>query len=196
VAKRYLQLLPLIAEVQPRTIVEVGTHRGLRAYALCEQALRFHSDVSYTGYDIFDTEPAQFQADAFNGKGMTTEGRATYRMDKLKLIAPTLQWRFVVGDTRTTLHGQTVAADFAFIDGDHRVDVIRGDAQALRDCAVIAFDDYYRKGASERMPDTTRYGSNVVVDELAAAGAKVSILPYYDVGKHGGRVHLAVVRRT
>lgn len=193
-ATRYLQLMPLIAKVQPRTIVEVGTHRGLRAVALCEQALRFERDVSYVGYDIFDTEPAQFQADAFNGKGMTTQDGAIARMDKLKTRCPSLQWHLVVGDTRSTLHGQAVAADFAFIDGDHRVEVIRGDAQALR-CPVLVFDDYYNAGAGGAMPDTTRYGCNAVVDELEAGGADVTILPHFDVGKHGGRVHLAVVWR-
>jgi hypothetical protein len=107
---------------------------------------------------------------------------------------PGLRFDLIVGDTRQTLHGCEHRADFAFIDGDHRVDAIRGDYAALASCLVVVFDDYYRTDTDGRCPDLDLYGANTVVDTLAADGASVQILPQGDPCKHGGLSHLAVVR--
>ena len=153
------------------------------------------SNLRYTGFDVFETEDMQFHEDALNGKGMPSKAQAELRMRSVQERCPPFQWEFVEGDTRKTLHGTKVKADFAFIDGDHRVEVIRGDAAALN-CAVMVFDDYYRPGADGRIPDLAVYGANQVVDEMRAAGARVEILPAADLCKHGGFSHLAVVRRA
>lgn len=182
-AKRYEKLIELVRKEQPRVIVEVGVHRAMRARAMCEAV---DGPVHYIGYDVFDTLGAQYQEDALNGKGMTTEAKARNRLEALKSVKDGFTYEFVIGDTRDTLHGRTVECDFAFIDGDHRVDAIRGDYAALAGAKVVVFDDYYC-GAG---PDLALYGANTVADE---AGAEV--LPHGDVCKHGGISHLAVVRR-
>lgn len=183
-AKRYEQMLALIDEIKPKSIIEVGVHRGMRANQLCTQATR-HNDVFYTGFDVFDTMDAEFQEAALNGKGMPSKDVADARLGRIAGLGH----MFVVGDTRETLHGKPRYADFAFIDGDHRVDAIRGDYEALKSCKIVVFDDYY---IGDDKPDTELYGANAVVDALPPE--RVEILPIGDKCKHGGYSHLAVVR--
>lgn len=193
-AKRYDQMEALVAQARPERIVEVGVHRGIRAAKMCRWAMASHdSPVAYVGFDVFDTVEECFHAEALNGKGEPNRESAEDRLRKAAL-AGNLAWRFVVGDTRETLHGTRLACDFAFIDGDHRVDAIRGDAAAL-DCPLIVFDDYYLPGPGGELPDLALYGANAVVDEMAAAGATVDLLPHRDRCDHGAWAVLAVVRR-
>lgn len=191
-AKRYDQMEALVAQSRPARIVEVGVHRGVRAAKMCSWAIGSHGGpVSYTGFDVFDTVADNFHAEALNGKGAPDMNAAE---ERLRRVGQNLSWQFVIGDTRNTLHGATVPCDFAFIDGDHRVDAIRGDAAAL-DCPVMVFDDYYLPGPSGELPDLALFGANAVVDEYRAAGASVELLPDRDRCDHGAWAVLAVVRR-
>jgi hypothetical protein len=189
-AKRYDQMFALIDKVKPERIIEVGVHRGIRAAKLCARALVYRQAVDYTGFDVFDTMDAVFLEQALKGKGAPSEAAAASRLNSL---GAALSHRFVVGDTRLTMHGTEQAADFAFIDGDHRVDAIAGDYAAVAGARCVVFDDYYRADENGWLPDLALYGANAVVDELAAAGRKVQILPVADRCKHGGVSHLAVV---
>lgn len=191
-AKRYNHMLALIAEVKPKTIVEVGVHRAKRANMLCREALKHSDFVHYIGYDVFDTMGDQFQADALNGKGTPTEREARKVLDAMP---GGFTYQLVVGDTCETLHGQRIEADFAFIDGDHRVEAIRGDYEALKESKVVVLDDFYVAGARGELPDLTRYGANTLVDELRATGMSVEILPSGDVCNHGAISCLVAVRR-
>lgn len=193
-AKRYDQMEALVAQARPKRIVEVGVHRGVRGAKLCRWAIDSHREpVVYIGYDVFDTVDDEFHAAALNGKGRPGQKAAESRLENVALSGR-LSWGFVVGDTRECLHGQSVSCDFAFVDGDHRLDAIRGDVAAL-DCSLIVLDDYYLPGRLGEIPDLSQYGANAVVDELAAAGASVEILPHKDVCDHGAFSVLAVVRR-
>lgn len=195
-AKRYEQLYPLIRACKPQTIAEVGVHRGMRAMMMAEEALKASPSkpVRYIGFDVFELMSQAFHDAALNGKGIPQRAIAEARMQSVKERFETFSWNFCVGDTRETLHGKRIACDFAFIDGDHRVEAIRGDALGL-DCPLMVFDDYYIAGPDGRLPDLALYGANVVVDELKAAGASVELLPAGDLCNHGGIALLAVVRR-
>lgn len=189
-AKRYDQMFPLIDQVKPRRIIEIGVHRGIRAAKLCARALEHRSSVRYTGFDVFDTMNAEFQEQALNGKGAPNEQQAKAR---LLSLGGGLKFEFAIGDTRKTLHGTEQMVDFAFIDGDHRVDAIAGDYAAVAGAECVVFDDYYRPDENGHLPDLTLYGANATVDALMAAGRRVEILPAGDRCKHGGYSHLAVV---
>lgn len=191
--KRYEQLLARIDLVRPRVIVEVGVHNGVRASLMSRCALTHHKDVRYTGYDVFGMMDAQFHADVLNGKGIPSQAAAKHRLARVAAAARGFRWEFVVGLTQETLHGRTVTADFAFIDGDHRVEAIRADAAAL-DARELVFDDYYLPGPDGRLPDLARYGANRVVEEYRARGAHVELLPLRDRCDHGAWSVLAVVR--
>lgn len=188
-AKRYDQMFPLIEKVRPQKIVEVGVHKGIRAAKLCDAA-KAYVPVEYVGYDVFDTMNSAFQEAALNGKGAPSEQEARRRLGR---VGGNFKFRFVIGDTRKTLHGKKVSADFAFIDGDHRIDAIEGDYEALAGSRCVVFDDYYTVDEGGRIPDLSLYGANFTVDRLKAEGKRVEILPEGDRCKHGGNSHLAVV---
>lgn len=188
-AKRYDQMIRLVEKLKPKRIVEVGVHRAMRASKLCQAALQY-GPVTYTGYDVFETMGAAFQDAALNGKGEPTEFEARRRLD---MVRGPFTYDFVIGDTRETLHGSKIEADFAFIDGDHRVDAIRGDYLALAEVPCVVFDDYYMPDDNGEMPDLSLYGANRIVEDAREAGRKVEILPVADKCKCSGVSHLAVV---
>jgi hypothetical protein len=190
---RYRQLNRLVAELKPHSIVEVGVHRAIRAQAMCLEALTHHADVSYFGFDVFEHEDAEFHAEALNGKGIPQEAMARSKLSAIAASYMRFNYRLFVGDTRVTLHGDPINADFAFIDGDHRVPVIRGDYQALAGSRCIVFDDYYTPGPKGQIPDLSKFGANAIVDELAATHS-VEILPVKDPCNHGAFTQLAVIR--
>jgi hypothetical protein len=210
-ATRYDQLLALIDQHKPDAIVEVGVHRAVRAVAMSERALRHHRKVQYIGFDVFETMGQKFQEEALNGKGMPTEAHARHQLKRAQNVAKAnrteLDVYLVVGDTRKTLHGMGghpegvvippwgSTTTLAFIDGDHRVECIRADYEALKECPVVVFDDYYCPDARGTTVDLVKYGANAVVAELEHYGAKVEVLPAADPCKHGGVIKLAVVRR-
>lgn len=186
-AKRYEQMIDLVPKVKPKIIVEIGVHKALRAYKLCKEALRYQASVHYIGCDIFGLGDEQFQQDALNGKGPPSESQARARLSSIK---SRFTFDLIVGDTTKTLAGTKLPCDFAFIDGDHRVDAIRSDYEAVKEAKCVVFDDYYVE--DQGIPDLTKYGANQLVDELAKT-MKVQILPIGDRCKHGGMSKLAVV---
>jgi len=190
---RYRQLVSLVAQLKPRSIVEVGVHRGIRSQEMCLEALLHRPDVSYTGFDVFEHEDLEFHVAALNGKGICYEAQARAKLSAIAAANLRFNYRLVVGDTRETLHSNPIKADFVFIDGDHRVEVIKGDYLALADSKCIVFDDYYTKGPKGELPDLSRLGANAVVDELRKT-RKVEILPMKDLCNHGAYTQLAVVR--
>lgn len=194
--KRYEQMLSLVAEFAPSTVVEVGVHRAVRASMLCAEALVHAPSVSYVGYDVFETETQRFQDEALNGKGMATEGAARARLSLAQSKSEgRMSFRFVIGDTRRTLHGTKVEVDFAFIDGDHRADTIIEDYRALALSRCVVLDDFYLPDSQGKIVDTSRYGANRLVDLIHPDYASVEILPQGDQTRHGGLSHLVVIRR-
>jgi hypothetical protein len=193
-ALRYHQLTQLIAERKPASIVEVGVHRAIRAEAMCLEALRHRADVTYFGFDVFEHEDEKFHADALNGKGIPAESVARGKLSALSAAYMKFNYRLFVGDTRVTLHNDPIKADFAFIDGDHRAEVIRGDYAALAESGCIVFDDYYTAGPRGELPDLSKFGANAIVDALADTH-NVEILPVKDPCNHGAFTQLAVVTR-
>lgn len=190
-ARRYDQLIDIVREAKPTRIAEIGVHKGLRAALMCREALKYRERVTYVGLDVFDLKDQQFHDDALNGKGMPSEDQARRRLDE---IGPALTWQFVKGDTRETLHGQTLDADLVFIDGDHRLEVIRGDYESVKGAKCVVFDDYYAKLVGDHCPvDLDRHGCNRLIDELKSEGRRVEVLSIADRCVHEAYAQLAVV---
>jgi hypothetical protein len=187
---RYDQLLDLIDESRPRTIIEVGVARAERACAMCLRALRYRSDVHYIGYDVFETMDAAFHAAAYNLKQVLSRSACAERLAAIQKQHEGFTFSLVTGDTRDTLHHKPVVADLVFIDGDHRIDAIHGDYQALRGSSIVVLDDYYV--SDERgCPDIEFVGCNRLVDNM---NGRAVLLPDSDAVRDGGRVQMAVVR--
>lgn len=167
---RYDQLRDLIDKAKPRTILEIGTHNAVRACMMCVQALQHRGYVHYTGYDLFEDATAETNKTEMNGKGPGSLMLVKEKLASLHRVHPGFAYRLVKGNTRDTLHGRTVIADFVFIDGGHSVETIRGDYEAVKSSKVIVFDDYYLNGAN-----TSKFGCNEVIKELPH-----TILPHAD----------------
>lgn len=187
---RYDQLLSIVDELRPATIVEVGVARGERARAMVLQALRHRPNVHYTGYDVFETRDAVFHAAAFNLKAVSKRADCAAMLAGIAKLNPGFMFEFVVGDTRDTLHGKSIAVDLAFIDGDHRVDAIACDYQALMGSATVVLDDYYTADVAGMQPDIRAVGCNRLVDRLKGAAM---LLPAHDPVRGGGMVQMVRV---
>ncbi len=147
---RYRVLLDTIKDTRPRRIIEVGTHNGDSAVAMCRIALRMTDQpVHYVGYDLFDDADEANHAAEKNGKGAGSYEQASQRLTMLSVQnGGRLTFELVRGNTRDTLHGKPQMADLAFIDGGHSVETIRGDYEALQGCPVVVCDDYYEDAAT------------------------------------------------
>ncbi len=178
---RYQQLFQLIDEFKPETIVEIGTHVGTRAAAMCLQALRHRDRVRYTGYDLFDDATDETNRIEMNGKGRAPMVLARKRLDDIARNHPQFSFVLIKGNTRETLHRDHVKADFVFIDGGHSVGTIRGDYEAVKGSKLVVFDDYYTG------IDTEHFGCNRVVSDIPHR-----VLPAKDGVTGGGGVQMVV----
>lgn len=188
---RYSQLQTLIALVKPETIVEVGTNRGDSAVAMCSEALKHRPRVHYTGYDVFSTKDEEFHRLVFNGKGAVPRQLVHDRLESVRAQFPSFTFELIEGETASTLHQQPVRADFAFIDGDHRLEIINRDYAAVAESPVIVFDDFYDASSREGQELSRQFGCN----ELVARLKDVTILPLADTFPSTGPIRMALVMR-
>lgn len=188
---RYSQLQTLIALVKPETIVEIGTNRGDSAVAMCSEALKHRAKVHYTGYDVFCTKDEDFHRLVFNGKGAVPRQFVQDRLESVRAQFPSFTFELIEGETASTLHHQPVCADFAFIDGDHRLEIINRDYAAVADSQVIVFDDFYDASSTQGQELSRQFGCN----ELVARLKDVTILPLADTFPSTGPIRMAVVMR-
>lgn len=184
---RYEQIVELVGQVKPASIVEIGVYNGVRAVAMAEEALKHKSEVHYQGFDLFEDATPQTDKEEFNAKKTQSVKQISARLDEFKSKNPGFTYELVKGNTRQTLYPQAV--DFAFIDGGHSVETIRSDYEALKDSKFVLFDDYYKRDPAGGIPDLDVFGANLIVDEINHA----KVLPSTDKVIHGGIVHLATV---
>jgi predicted O-methyltransferase YrrM len=202
--KRYEQLLDLVDQAKPQTIVEVGVWNGRRACLMAERALRHHEAIYYVGYDLFEEASSETDLAEMNAKKHDTESAVLARLADFQHANPGFGFSLVKGNSRETLRHAPRAVkfgDLAFIDGGHSVETIRSDYEHLKNCTTVVFDDYYlpRPGEEVCAIDLDRYGANRIVDAIEGA----EILPSEDKmtmdeggeRRHVGTVALAVVRR-
>jgi predicted O-methyltransferase YrrM len=187
---RYCQLQVLIAITQPTSIIEVGTNRGDGGLRMCEEALKYRSHVTYTGFDVFDSKDEQFHRDALNGKGAFGRDFVADRFEALRRRHAGFSYQLIQGLTSATLHGKSLKADFVFIDGDHRVETVKQDFQALRHSKLIVLDDYYDSALEPGRSLTKRFGCNQLVERLEGA----RVLPLADCFPETGRIWMAFYR--
>lgn len=187
-SSRYSQLAILIALVKPRTIVEVGTNRGDSAVAMCLEALKHRAQVHYTGFDVFDTRDEDFHRRVFNGKKVLSKQVVHDRLQSICSQFPSFTFELIEGETSVTLHRRSIRADFAFIDGDHRVEAIRRDYAALVKSKVVVFDDLFEPSSAPGETLVREYGCN----QLIATLEDVTILPLTDDFPATGPIRMAV----
>lgn len=187
--KRYAQLLELVADTRPSTIIEIGVWNGRRAIAMSEVALQHSERVHYHGFDLFEEATAQTDREEFNAKRHNTLHAVHAKIDEFRRLNPGFSFDLTRGNTRETLAGKSLVADFVYIDGGHSVETIRSDYEAVRGSRVVVFDDYYLPDEQGQVPDLETLGANAVVDPLGA-----EIVRSGDRVMGGGEIALAVLR--
>jgi hypothetical protein len=160
---RYEYLYELVDLLQPKSIIEIGVAKGKTAKNMLS---RSGKDTRYTGYDVFDFSDKEFHRMVGNGKEVWSLHEIRRRLsdygDKVQLIK---------GMTQDTLWKTPKSAELVFIDGDHRVESIRGDHKAVAGSKVIVFDDYYLD--DHGLFDMKNYGCHSIVNQLE----NISITP-------------------
>jgi hypothetical protein len=161
---RYEHLLKEIDRVKPKTIVEIGTWKGVRAQQLIARAMKYQDYVSYKGFDLFEDLTPEVKVEEFNGKTYTSVEEAAKNISKV-----TENYTLIKGNTRQTIkeffgkrYKPTV--DFIFIDGGHSFETIESDWNACKELmhkdTVVLFDDYYIG------PQAKDYGSQKLLRQL------------------------------
>jgi len=150
---RYDKLIALAAEKKPGLLIEIGTHKGVRA-----RLLKAHCSY-YIGLDLWELGSDETDKRESNGKGRSTKSQAVEALAGVR-------FELIAGDTRQTLPAlceRGVLADFVFIDGGHSVETIASDwhwiSKMLKPGSVVVFDDYYE-------PERKGFGCNRIVADI------------------------------
>lgn len=180
---RYAQLTPLLDDLRPQTILEVGTWNGQRAIQMMHAA----RGMVYFGFDLFDAAtPADDQAEL--------NVKAHYSAEYVRSTLP-FPNKLYKGYSRDTLPAfleeyGSGRVDFAFIDGGHSVETIAEDwryvSEIVKPGGVVVFDDYY-PDASEA--DLDQFGANRILEEIG----DFEVLPMMDPVVNGWHVQMAKV---
>lgn len=176
--------------------MEIGTHNGTRAAALCRYWREATGRTfSYTGFDLFeDADPEAHAHEFLKSTPAGAEADAARRLAEAgALIVSTVK-----GDTRVTLpkfirkaFETEYAPDLVFVDGGHSRQTVASDwacvSGLVRPWTAVLFDDYFanRPGC----------GCKDLVDDLADEGTyRVELLdPEDTVPGTGLRIRMAKV---
>lgn len=186
--KRYQQLIDIVREKQPKTVIEIGTWNGDRAIQMAQAS----PEMDYIGFDLF--EEATPETDEHE-KNVKPHHEAKAVLEKLTQAG--VRAELHPGNTNDTLPAFIQAeagrkADVIYIDGGHSVETIQNDFDNALRCisegGVIVFDDWY-EGLPEDELD--KVGCNRVLER---SGVEYEVLPIADPVKGGGYTKMAVVR--
>jgi predicted O-methyltransferase YrrM len=188
---RYAQLLDVIDEVKPESIVEIGTWSGHNAARMIQQTAKYKpiADVFYQGFDLFEGMTGEQFRRELSKHGWDE------RVVEKKLEATGAHIELVAGDTKETLRGnQDFIADLYFVDGGHSEETIANDAGHvlawIEDNALAIFDDYYHAGKPEGV------GCNKVIDALDSNEFEITHLPVRTIADDGREIGMVKVRRN
>lgn len=197
-AQRYSRLAEIINLQRPRQVIEIGTWSGERAIELIAAGVAVRPDVHYLGFDLFEQGTPALNERELNVKHPTKIGKVEKRLQDFTDCFPSppykLTFQLLAGDTRDTLPGMVPpfpwGETFVFIDGGHSIETIRNDYDAVKQAAVIVFDDYYTPDDRGGWTNIDEFGCNRLVDEIGGF-----YLSYErDPVAGGGCVQMAVVR--
>ena len=153
---RYEYLIEIIEYLEPKSIIEIGVAEGKNA----EEMLRKTGNgTKYTGYDVFDFTDKIFHNLAGNGKMVLSEEEIFSKLSTLSADVTLHK-----GMTQDTLWPKGDKADLVWLDGDHRIEAIRKDFEAVKKSRVIVLDDYYIEDNQQWSID--KYGCNELVKSL------------------------------
>lgn len=157
---RYQYLLLGVVLTKPKSIIEIGLAQGERAYQMIQLASKYEANVKYTGYDVFDTKSSSWHRMVGNGKQVASKDIIKGRLNTL-----TSNISLIEGMTSETLWLNPQKADYVWLDGDHRVQAIKNDFEAVKNSKVIVFDDFYVNGEHGGYT-IDKFGCNQIIETL------------------------------
>jgi predicted O-methyltransferase YrrM len=185
---RYKTILKEISKIQPKTIMEIGTWRGVRARKMLQQAAKYNKDVMYFGFDIFDAITEEQRQKELHTKWVATESIAREEINKTGC-----QYKLIIGDTHDTLpnFNPDVPIDLVFIDGGHSLETIASDwgnvKRLMHKGTSVIFDDYYENKEG--------VGCKSLIDSLCTTDFNVTLLePLQKI--HGVLIRLVKVTKA
>jgi predicted O-methyltransferase YrrM len=149
----------VLAEVQPRTIVEIGSFLG-------KSTVFFAKSLEVLGIDGRVTSIDPHTGDRQNLEALGISELPSFDMFRSHLMATGVSdyVHTLVATSHDAAQGWTDPVDYLFIDGWHSYDAVMEDGRDwiphLTDGGVVVFDD------ASRYPDVSR-----AIDDLAAGGA-------------------------
>lgn len=159
--------------------LEIGTHSGFRAAALCRYWIdRTGGHVNYVGFDLFEeADPVRHAHEYLKSTAAPPLAEVSRRLHLPGVVAA-----LVRGDTRVTFPAAVppgFVPDLVFVDGGHSLETVARDWEGVRAVAgpgtVVVLDDYF-----ENRPDL---GCKRLVDGLAdpewlvTPSARVDVVP-------------------
>ena len=175
VVQRYKNLKKEVALCKPKTIVEVGTWKGVNGSRMIREAQKYNEDIEYYGFDIFEDIDPEIKKKEKHVKPNIV-GDDAYEI--LKETGATIN--LYRGYTNATLPNfkPNKPIDFIYIDGGHSLETIDNDWTYLKPFVhsgtVVLFDDYYN--------NNTKEGSFNLISELKKnSDYKVELLDPEDV---------------
>jgi predicted O-methyltransferase YrrM len=158
----------LVAYLQPRTVLEVGTHIGSSTIAL---ASTLSGSARITTVDIMDVNDP-------SGRPWERYGAQRSPAEIVHGLVPV---KFVVSDSLSYLANTGERYDFIFLDGDHRAETLYQELplalSRLKPEGLILLHDYFPGGRPlwrRRAPITGPY---LACRRLKREGAAISIQP-------------------
>ena len=178
---------------KPKTLCEIGTHNAKSAVQFIDYCIKFNSDLSYTGYDVFDDvkNNTEFHSREINGKGAGNFRIAKKSLDHRQNKFKNFQYKLIKGYTVNTL--TSAAYDFVYIDGGHSYETVKHDYSKLKESKLIIFDDYQTEGVKlfiDELFDELSYPTLEWEDALSYDKTCVTFLPIKN--KH---IQAAILKR-
>lgn len=182
-------MLPPFHEIfdyyKPKSICEIGTHRGKSANQFVRYCCKYVPDLYYEGYDAFELvqDDKVFAKKEGNGKKHGSMYSTRKYLDHQQKQYKNFKYKLIKGFTQDTLKEKTF--DFVYIDGGHSYETVMHDYNKLKNSTVIVFDDYNLVPVKKAVDEIFENLNYPMIDWSQAFTAKrpcVSILPV--VGKH------------
>lgn len=158
--KRYSIILLTIFYYKPKSIIEIGVYRGVRAKEMIQAAQIFNKNIEYFGFDLFEMINKKIQRKELS--------KIPYSKKDIKNnLSKYAKVRLFKGYTSKTLDKlKNKKVDLIFIDGGHRLDTIKNDwnksIKFQKKNTIIIFDDYYL----DNKKIIRNFGCNLVVNKI------------------------------
>ena len=159
--KRYSIILSTIFYYRPKSIIEIGVYRGVRAKEMIQAAQIFNKNIEYFGFDLFEMIDSNIQKKELS-KIPNSE------KDTLKNLSKYAKVKLFKGYTTKTLDKlKNKKVDLIFIDGGHKLSTIKNDwtksKKFQKKNTIIIFDDYYLHDKKI----IKHFGCNLVINKIS-----------------------------